>query len=68
MNENIRNPKRTKDGKWIFNDSDIVTLCIWAYEASSSYEDNDLDNMAKEAESFRRQCDKILRDSGYFDK
>ena len=37
FDEMIKNPKRTEDGKWIFNDQEMISLCIWAYEAEQAY-------------------------------
>lgn len=64
--EMIKNPKRTEDGKWIFNDMEMISLCIWAYEAKQAYRDSGLNNLSREANEFRKQVHAILVEVGYF--
>ena len=66
FNEMIKNPKRTEDGKWIFNDQEMISLCIWAYEAEQAYSNKELHNMSREAGDFQKKAHAILVETGYF--
>ena len=35
----IRSPKRTEEGKWVFNDVKVNKLSIWASEVALLYKD-----------------------------
>lgn len=64
LNEMIKNPKRT-DGGWVFNDQEMLSLCIWAYEAEQAYRDRGLNSLSREADEFRRKVRAILVEIGY---
>lgn len=65
FNEMIKHPKRT-DGEWVFNDQEMLSLCIWAYEAEQAYRDRGLNNLSREADEFQKQVHAILVAIGYF--
>lgn len=65
FNEMIKNPKRT-DGGWVFNDQEMLSLCIWAYEAERAYRDRGLNSLSREAGDFQKKAHAILVETGYF--
>lgn len=65
FDEMIKNPKRTEDGKWIFNDQEIISFCIWAYEAEQAYRDRGLNALSREADEFQKKVHAILVETRY---
>lgn len=62
--EMIKNPKRT-DGEWVFNDQEMLSLCIWAYEAEQAYSDMGFNGLSHEATEFHKKVHVILVETGY---
>lgn len=63
----IRSPKRTEEGKWVFNDVEVNKLSIWASEVAQLYEDRRFNALSEEAQEFAAQTYAILKAIGFYD-
>ena len=62
----IKSPKRTEEGKWVFNDIEVNKLSIWASEVAQLYEDRRFNALSEEAQEFAAQTYAILKAIGFY--
>lgn len=62
----IRSPKRTEEGKWVFNDSEVNRISIWASEVAQLYKDRRFNALSEEAQEFAAQTYAILKAIGFY--
>lgn len=62
----IRSPKRTEEGKWVFNDIEVNKISIWASEVAQLYEDRGFNALSEEAQEFVAQTYTILKAIGLY--